>query len=140
MSKITITTKSPEQIAAAFATVYGEFKVREAARNPTQADRLAPYRAEIVKLRRRGLSWTQVAQIMADPRIGEKVSAKLLANIFGETSATPASKPAAVPTRGPVAAPAPASVAAPLPAPAPARPRHLIIDPLTGRRLPDPIP
>lgn len=88
MTKLKITTKTPAEITAAFDAV---FKAMQPEAKPlTQADRLEPYRKQIMKQRRRGLSWRLIAQGMADPRIDEKVSYKTLMNVFG-----PAEKKAA---------------------------------------------
>ncbi len=94
MTKVKITTKTPAEITAAFDAV---FKAMEPDRKPlTQADRLEPYRKQIMKQRRRGLSWRMIAQGMADPRIDEKVSYKTLMNVFGpaEKAAAAAAIPA----------------------------------------------
>jgi hypothetical protein len=40
-----------------------------------------------MKLRRRGLLWGQIAQIMAHPAIDEKVSVRLLIKVFGDKQA-----------------------------------------------------
>jgi hypothetical protein len=114
-----ITTKTPAEIAAAFAAVCADLRPLTAPKVVTAADRLAPYRIEVMKLRRRGLSWRQISQAMADPRIGEKVSPKLLQKVF---SARSKSAPAATPV-----APTPTAPAAK------PQPPRLIVDPLTGK-------
>ncbi len=89
MSKITITTKTPAQIVADFATVFKAIQPVAAAKPVTQADRLAPYRTVILKQRRRGLTWAQIATGMSQAPISEPVTEKLLKRIFG-TKAKPA--------------------------------------------------
>jgi hypothetical protein len=83
MKRIQITTKTGDQIAADFDAVFKTIKPIPPARPVTQADRLAPYRKAILKQRRRGLDWKQIATGMAQPPILEKVSAKALKQLFG---------------------------------------------------------
>jgi hypothetical protein len=45
-------------------------------REQTQAYRLTPYRKAIMKQRRRGLTWKQIAAAMADPKLGAKGTRK----------------------------------------------------------------
>lgn len=123
MSSIKVTTKTSAQIAADFAVAFKDIKPIPVAKPLTQKDRLAPYRKEIRRQRRRGLSWTQIAEVMGRPPISEKVSDRLLKAVFGAAK-TPA--PGAVP-----AAPAPAAAPVAM-APKPARVR-LVLDPLTGQ-------
>ena len=132
MSQIKITTKTPEQISAAFAAAVKDYE----AKRPSQATRLEPYRTEVMKLRRRGYTWKQVAQIMSDPQIGEKASVKLLVKVFGGRSDASASGDATRPGTGAATAPkaVPATAPAAAPASVPAR-RHLVLDPLTGQRV-----
>lgn len=132
MNQIKITTKTPEQISAAFAAAVKSFE----AKRPTQATRLEPYRAEIMKLRRRGYTWKEVARVMSDPQIGEKVSDKLLITVFGgkadkEAIASKTGE-ASAPKTGEATAPGIAPAAAPASNPAS---RRLILDPLTGQRI-----
>lgn len=94
MKTVTVTTKTREQIAADFAAAFKDMQPAHAAERPTQKDRLAPYRKEILRLRRRGLSWNQIAAGMRNPPINERVTAKLLRLEFGTapadaTKATP---------------------------------------------------
>lgn len=130
MRKYQVTTKTREQIAAVFAAVFKTIKPADAPKPVTQAERLAPYRPDIMKQRRRGLTWKQIADGMADPRINEKVSARLLKKLFGSDDpakklAAAAAQPA-VPARS-AAAPAPSPATAPKPPS-----RRYILDPLTG--------
>ncbi len=112
MKKLHVTTKSPGEIAAEFAAVFKAIKPMPSVA-VTQADRLAPYRRNILKQRRRGLTWRQIADGMADPRINEKVTEKVLRQLFGAKE-----KPANVSPKPPV--------------------EHLILDPLTGLRITPP--
>jgi hypothetical protein len=84
MRTIKVTTKTSAQIAAAFADVFKDVKSDAQPKPATQKDRLAPYAKQIMKLRRRGLSWKQIAAGMADPRIGEKVNERILRKVLGE--------------------------------------------------------
>lgn len=83
MRKLQVTTKPRVQIAAEFAAVFKDIKPIEVAKPVTQAERLAPYRSHILKQRRRGLTWKQIAEGMSGPIINEKVSFKLLRRLFG---------------------------------------------------------
>jgi hypothetical protein len=116
MSRLKITTKTSEQIAAEFAATFKDIKPVPPAKPVTQEDRLAPYRKEILKQRRRGLTWKQIADGMSRPPISESVSERTLKAMFE------AKKDAA-----PVVAPAGTS-----PVAKPPRAR-LILDPLTGK-------
>lgn len=101
MSTYTVTTKTFKQLAAEFATVFKNIHPDGAPKPATQAERLAPYRPHILKERQRGLSWKQIADGMADPRIDVKVSERVLRMYFGKddlaggataaTTGTPAS-------------------------------------------------
>jgi hypothetical protein len=84
MPAIKITTKTSEEIAVDFEAVFSGIKPAQKSKPKTQADRLAPYRKAIAKQRRRGLSWKQIADAMADPRIDEKVTERLLIRVFGQ--------------------------------------------------------
>jgi hypothetical protein len=88
MPTLTITTKSTEQIAAAFDAVFGEMTPGWGDK-PTLEQRMKPYRKQILKLRRRGLSWNQIAAGMGKPPIDEKVSSKTLRTLFGESEKKP---------------------------------------------------
>jgi hypothetical protein len=79
----TVTTKSKQQIAADFLTIFQNVKSMTKAKPVTPQDRMKPYRKEILKLRRRGLSWKQIARGMRQPPINERVSTKLLSSVFG---------------------------------------------------------
>jgi hypothetical protein len=116
MRAIKVTTKTPDEILSVFDDLAKDVKPELRAKQLTQADRLAPYRKAIMKHRRRGLSWKQIAAIMANPRLGEKVSEQLLKKVFG-----PPPKPVV-----------------PVP-PKPPRP-HLVLDPITGLRISPPPP
>ncbi|HVU31793.1 MAG TPA: hypothetical protein VHE61_00065 [Opitutaceae bacterium] len=112
MSTITTVSKTNEQIVAEFAAAFQGVKPD---RREADLERLVPYRAEIGKLRRRGLTWKQIADGMRRPPINVAVTEQLLKSVFA-----PAPKPV----------PAPASLAAGL------RPARLVLDPATG--LPKP--
>jgi hypothetical protein len=89
-----ITTRTPAEISAAFAACSKDVRPITRARPPTAAEWLAPYRTEIMKLRRRGLTWDQISGIMANPQIGEQVSAKLLRRVFAPKSKSSSAAPA----------------------------------------------
>lgn len=82
MSTYTQTTKTFKQLAAEFATVFKDIRPVAAPKPVTQAERLAPYRPHILKQRKRGLTWKQIADGMGDPRIGVKVSERVLRLYF----------------------------------------------------------
>jgi hypothetical protein len=118
MTKLTVTTKSAAQIDAEFEALFRNVKPIEAAKPVTQAQRLAPYRKAIMKQRRRGLTWQQIADTMRQPPIAEPVPARVLRELFERREkpvlnlfSTPASR-----APNPTPAPAPA---APVPRPAP---------------------
>jgi hypothetical protein len=67
-----------------------------------------------MKLRRRGVSWRNIAAGMANPRIGEKVSDKLLKKIFGAAEKPTATRPAP---------------------PSDGMEDRLVLDPLTGQEV-----
>jgi hypothetical protein len=114
MTKIAITTKTSDQIDAAFDAVFKDIQPVRNATRPTLDQRLEPFRKAVMKQRRRGLSWKQIAAAMSDPRIGEKFSAKSLWTVFGKQ-----------PKRSAPAAPAAA-----------ASPRQrLFLDPVTGKPI-----
>lgn len=83
MNTNAVPAPSSDQIDAAFAAVFAEIEPPRDARKRSQADRLAPYRRAVMKQRRRGLTWKQIAVAMADPRIGVKVTEKALRQTFG---------------------------------------------------------
>ena len=112
MNIIHVTTRTPDQIASAFSAVFKDIAPIVPAKPVTQEDRLAPYRKEVLKQRRRGLNWKQIAAGMADPRIGEVTSAATLKRVFG--------------TR------VPARPAAPVPV---GPPPHFVLDPLTNQPI-----
>lgn len=118
MSASQITTKTSEQIDAAFEAVFKDIQPPAAAVPVTLENRLEPYRKAIRNQRRRGLTWEQIAQGMGDPKIDETVSARTLRRIFGgkEKAGKRARKPAA---------PKPKKVKPPKP--------RLIRDPKTGK-------
>lgn len=91
MRKLQVTTKPRVQIAAEFAAVFKDIKPIEVAKPVTQAERLAPYRSHILKQRRRGLTWKQIAEGMSGPIINEKVSFKLLRRLFAGQDEKPKS-------------------------------------------------
>jgi hypothetical protein len=110
MSTLKVTKKTSDQITTDFAVAFKEIKPIPAT-PVTQADRLEPYRKEIMKQRRRGLTWQQIAMGMAHPAVNEKVSSRLLMRLFGVRESTPQAeyKPAA---------------------------DRLVLDPLTGQPVP----
>jgi hypothetical protein len=84
MRKFTVTTKSPEQIEADFDAIFKEMSPARG-EAPTLEQRMKPYRKQILKLRKRGLSWNQIATGMGQPPVNEKISSKTLRALFGET-------------------------------------------------------
>jgi hypothetical protein len=92
-AKLTVTTKPRAQIRAEFRQV---FKDLQAAKPKpavvTQEQRLAPYKEEILKLRRAGVTWRQIADRMAPPPIAEVVSETVLRRVFGAADAAQAAK------------------------------------------------
>jgi len=112
MTKITITTKTPDQIAAEFEAAFKDVPLVTKTKKLTHADRLEPYRKAVMKERKKGRPWGQIAAIMSQPPIKEPATERLLRTVFGR---------AATPTP---AAPA----RAPLP--------RLILDPATGLPVP----
>jgi hypothetical protein len=137
MKRLHVTTKTPAQIAAEFDTVFSQIKPVAVARPVTQAERLAPYRKVILKQRRRGLDWKQIATGMAQPPIQEKVSARVLKQVFGAAAdaspATAVSNPSRL-ASGPAAASSPSPTVA---APAPMTPKeHEVFDPLLQGLIP----
>lgn len=111
MNTSTPLTKTEAELAAAFTAVFKNVKPKPA--RVTRELRLAPYRKQVLKLRSRGLDWQTIAAGMADPRIGEKVSGRLLKRLFG-----PRRKASTGPTK--------------LPA------DRLLLDPLTNRPITPP--
>src|SRR5690348_16106528 len=95
MSTLKVTTRTFAELTGAFEAVFKDIHPVAAAKPVTQADRLEPYRKLIMKQRRRGLNWKQIAAGMGDPRIGEKVGDKLLRKLFGATSKAVPKAPAA---------------------------------------------
>ena len=115
MNKIRITTKSPAQIDAEFDAAFKAVTPALRVKQLTVADRLAPYRKAIVKQRKRGMTWQQIAEVMSGPPIEEKVSAYSLKEAFSGRR----------------------SAAKPVPAPAPELvDDRLVLDPLTGKEIP----
>lgn len=107
MKTLTITTRTDAEVGALFETIFKNVKGTEPTAVVTQEQRLEPYRKHVLKLRKRGVSWEAIAAGMGDPRLGEKVSAKLLRRVFDGPKKTPAAKPPTPPVE------------------------HLILDPLT---------
>ena len=79
--KVQITTKTRDQIAADFEATFKDIQPIEPI---TPEARFEPYREAILEQRARGLSWTQIAAGMGEPRIDEKVSGKTLSRLFGK--------------------------------------------------------
>ena len=88
MTQIQVTTKTPAEIAAAFKAVFKDRIPAAKAKALTQADRLAPYRKAVMQAREQGFNWKEIADGMADPRIAEKVTGKLLYKVFGTAAKT----------------------------------------------------
>jgi hypothetical protein len=86
MRTLTVIKKSRGEIAGEFNAVFNELKPDETV---TQEQRLAQYREQVLKQRKRGFSWKLIATGMRDPRIGEKASAKVLKELFGGTKTAP---------------------------------------------------
>jgi hypothetical protein len=95
MKKFTVTTKTSAQIDTVIDEICDDLTPDESPQLRAQIERLAPYRHAILKQRRRGFSWKQLVGVMADPRINENVSAKVLKKVFGanEKSAKKSTKP-----------------------------------------------
>ena len=82
-----IATKTKAEIAAEFAQGFKGIKPDEAPKKLTQADRLAPYKTQVLKKRRAGFSWKLIAERMSQPPINQKVSERTLIRLFGATEA-----------------------------------------------------
>jgi hypothetical protein len=127
------TTQTSEEITALLDDVCKSILPARAT-GSTTAERLAPYRAAVMKQRRRGLSWKQIAQALRDPRLGLKISDKVLVKAFGGKTSTTPTAPIA-----PASATAKTTPSAPIgttSTTAVRSPRaHLIIDPATGQRI-----
>jgi hypothetical protein len=122
MKTYRITSKSPEQIDAEFESAFKALKFRAVA-GPTEADWLAPYRKAIMRQRKRGASWKQIAEIMCQPPINEKVTEQLLKKVFARKQASAAEGVAS-------------ATASPKGAPALPPDDRYVLDPLTGRQIP----
>ncbi|HVU36488.1 MAG TPA: hypothetical protein VHE61_23820 [Opitutaceae bacterium] len=83
---------SDKQLAANFAAVFKEIVPNATSRSPL-AELLSRYKKEILKLRDRGLTWQQIADGMADPRIGVKVRPRALQRHFGSHRPVPPQPP-----------------------------------------------
>lgn len=82
MSNVPDSGPSAEQIHAAFSAVFKEITpTREA--KVSAAERLEPFRGDVVRLRKQGYSWKQIANGMHDPRIGIKTAGSTLKLLFG---------------------------------------------------------
>ena len=131
METLQVTTKTSAQIDADFEVVFKDFEPPEAPHIVTQKEWLAPYRKAILRQRRRGLTWDQIAAGMAKTPIGEQVTARILAKVIGGKAktrkttrkrakkATPAARPKPVPAASKRPPPQPASVPEPVPPPEP---------------------
>jgi hypothetical protein len=127
------TTQTKEEIMALLDDVCKNILPARAT-GSTTAERLAPYRAAVMKQRRRGLSWKQIAQALRDPRIGLKISDKVLIKVFGgKTSTTPNAPIAPASTTSKTTPSAPTGTTSTTPVRPPRA--HLIIDPATGQRI-----
>jgi hypothetical protein len=81
----TPTRQTKKEIHAAFVTVFGDVaKAQRDAERVTAAKRLKPYRGEVLKLRRAGLSWKKIAIGMRKPPIGVPVTPESLKAVFGK--------------------------------------------------------
>ncbi len=100
MNKYTLTTKTYHQLAAEFATAFKHVMPADSPRPVSLAESLQPYRPHILKQRRRGLTWKQIADGMATPSIGVTVSYKLLNRLFGKDGVTKTGVPAAEASAG----------------------------------------
>ena len=112
MRKYKVTTKTQKEISSAFAAVFKDVKPALAPKPVSQEESLEPYRSAVEKQRERGMDWDQIAMGMADPRIGEKVSAKALKRMFGRPKKTPEN----------------------------VQPKRLVFDPATGQPVPPSTP
>jgi hypothetical protein len=83
MSRQTITTKTKSEIAAEFAQSFKDLTPEEAPKKITEEQRLAPYKTQVLKMRRKGFSWQQIATQMSEAPINEKVRAIQLKRVFG---------------------------------------------------------
>ncbi|HVU34505.1 MAG TPA: hypothetical protein VHE61_13805 [Opitutaceae bacterium] len=92
MKNMRTVTKPRDQIAAEFAAVFQGMKPDRLA---VETERLAPYRAEISKLRKRRLTWKQIADGMSRPPISVPVTERLLKSIFAPAPALPITPKAA---------------------------------------------
>lgn len=119
MQNRTLTTKTNEEINAGFDAVFAKFATSKPEKPLTPAQWLKPYKKAVMKQRRRGIPWEEIARGMGDPRIGVTVSERLLRQVFGakekaakarRASAKRAAKP--VPP-APLSAPAPTTIARP---------------------------
>ena len=132
MKMYTVTTKTAKQVAADFAAVFKDIHPNGAPKPATQAERLAPFRPQILKQRQRGLTWKQISDGMADPRIGVKVSERVLRLYFGNDEKVGAATPSATAT------PPPGAAAATTPATKPVSHR-VVLDPLTDQPITPPV-
>jgi hypothetical protein len=77
--------RTQKEIAAAFAIAFAD--VIPAGPVPL-AQRLEPYRKQVLKLRAAGLSWKRIAAGMRRPPILERVSGEALMKVFGGAAGT----------------------------------------------------
>jgi hypothetical protein len=104
-----VTTKSSKQIATDFAAVFERLCAELVSAKPAMADQMKPYRKHILKLRRLGLSWNQIATGMGQAPINEKVSGKTLRRLFGDAN------PTALQSQSPPSVPDPQAAPSPTP-------------------------
>jgi hypothetical protein len=83
MSTQTVTTKTKTEIAAEFAQSFKGLIPEEAPQKLTPEQRLAPYKTQVLRMRRKGFSWRQIATQMCQAPINEKVTALQLKRVFG---------------------------------------------------------
>ncbi|MGN6589632.1 MAG: hypothetical protein ACTHKE_05010, partial [Sphingomicrobium sp.] len=82
MSNVPDSGPSADQIHAAFNAVFKEITPTKEAK-VSAAQRLEPFRGDVVRLRKQGYSWKQIANGMHDPRIGIKTAGSTLKLLFG---------------------------------------------------------
>ena len=80
MTTPSITTKTSEEIAAAFEAAFKNIEPLEKAERDV---RWTPYREAVLTQRKRGLTWQQIAEVMGGPVINEPISARTLRRVFG---------------------------------------------------------
>lgn len=120
MQPRTLTTKTNEEINAGFDAVFAKFATAKPEKPLTVVQWLKPYKKAVMKQRRRGIPWEEIARGMGDPRIGVTVSERLLRQVFGGKEKAARARRAATKhaaktsvSRAPAPAPAPTTLAKP---------------------------